>query len=642
MSWKIPILGGLFGLFLLVGVPYGLVSGYVTQGDSVYIDDSNVFISVTPHTLPSSGEIIINLTSKIYSGPIDLVGGFNRDDVSFSDAYLYKPLYVNTTQSFSCEPPYWYNYTVGPKYMWCWRDVDGNTTSIDELVFEHSFSSFDEPSNTIYWTESKYREWKPVTSHFDKTNFEHNQMNVWFYKSGFEVTAGESYLLKVLVDVPFCYIEDEDCDNSGKYTFAFKPSGLGISEAVAQGKLYELDPWFNISYAHKMPILGNTESGVVTYPILVNDTAFFINNTQQWVFCNLSVNTTHQPIGFIYFNNFTDYICVDRTETVQVRTDVVFGNSTDFGNPWPFSELGVFHSESDTVLIDDGQYGSDCAKNGAPALTSDGKVANAIDYESGTNDFYTCGDDPFNDYDDELTVMAWLKIESTAAIGIFLSKWTSWFVGVDTTPNIFSQANRDGTSCGTTSFGASTGTWIHVAYVMGPNSCTLYIDGVNRSAVFGTGTISATGNGLFIGKQSTSAEDYDGIMDEVIISNRSWSSDEIQAYYNNTEGTQNFTSLGQVETNVTPGPPEPVVNITLPIEQRFCFDDEFLFIRSKDTAENGSAFFNEYLFQCDFGCNNATLTRLGFPGCVESPMLLILIFIVMVILLGILIWGVTK
>ncbi len=126
MLWRMPIIGGLFALFLLVGVPYGFVSGYMIEGNSVYIDDSKAFISITPHTLPSSGEIIINLTSKIYSGPIDLVGGFNRDDVSFRDAYLYKPMYVNTSQSFTCDPPYWWNYSVAPKHMYCWLTVSGN------------------------------------------------------------------------------------------------------------------------------------------------------------------------------------------------------------------------------------------------------------------------------------------------------------------------------------------------------------------------------------------------------------------------------------------------------------------------------------------------------------------------------------
>ncbi len=462
-------------------------------------------------------------------------------------------------------------------------------------------------------------------------------MNVWFYKSGFEVTAGESYLLKVMVDVPFCYKDDEDCDDSGKYTFAFKPSGLGISEAVAQGKLYELDPWFNISYAHKMPILANTESGEITYPILVNDTAFQLNETDQWVFCNLTVNTTWQPVGYLYFNNFTDYICVDPTETFQVRTDIVFGNGTAFGNPWSFRDLGVFHMESDPTLVDAGQYGSDCGKNGAPALTSDGKVANAVDFEASTNDYYTCGDDPFNDYTDELTVMTWLKIESTAAIGIFLSKWTSWFIGVFTDPKILAQANRDGTSCGSTEFsGISTGTWVHVAYVMGPNSCTLYIDGVNRSAVYGTGTISASANGLHIGRQTTSGEHYDGIMDEIIISNRSWSDDEIQAYYNNTEGTHNFSTLGNQSTNVIP-PVIPNITITLPIAASWCADDNNLFVRSKDIAENGSAYFNEFVQFCKYGCSNWTLTTFGNPGCEEGAYLLAIYFIIALVIFAIII-----
>lgn len=52
-------------------------NNWTIDGDSVYVNDSNVFINITPHTITQSGEAELQLLSKIYSGDIDILFGFN-------------------------------------------------------------------------------------------------------------------------------------------------------------------------------------------------------------------------------------------------------------------------------------------------------------------------------------------------------------------------------------------------------------------------------------------------------------------------------------------------------------------------------------------------------------------------------------
>jgi parallel beta-helix repeat protein len=50
---------------------------YTIINDKVYIDDSHIYLSAQPHTLQESGYVYYNLTSKHFTGDIDICFGFN-------------------------------------------------------------------------------------------------------------------------------------------------------------------------------------------------------------------------------------------------------------------------------------------------------------------------------------------------------------------------------------------------------------------------------------------------------------------------------------------------------------------------------------------------------------------------------------
>lgn len=204
---------------------------WIISGDSVYVDDENVFINVTPHT---SFNPIINFTSKHYSGDVDIVIGLNTHEVKPISA-LTNPHYVNVEKSYTCEHEF--NYTENPKYFWCYKTVDYvNGTSDTIILFSHSFESGDLEQKTAYWTD-RVLEWDNINKNFDYLDLNFENMTRWYYMKNINIVAGQNYYLKLNLE-PFGVNI-----NKSKYWFAIKPSDETLLEAIANNHLYALDPW---------------------------------------------------------------------------------------------------------------------------------------------------------------------------------------------------------------------------------------------------------------------------------------------------------------------------------------------------------------------------------------------------------------
>jgi len=75
------------GLILVLLIPMLLIMGcqqtedpWTIEGDSVYVDNADIYINVTPHTLATSNWVTLEFQSKVFSGNIDFVFGFNTTD----------------------------------------------------------------------------------------------------------------------------------------------------------------------------------------------------------------------------------------------------------------------------------------------------------------------------------------------------------------------------------------------------------------------------------------------------------------------------------------------------------------------------------------------------------------------------------
>jgi hypothetical protein len=318
------ILGGI-GLFLFYsGSPYleqlGLVTpesldlemeqaigdNWIIDGDRIYVDDENASISITPHTLIQSGELLINLTSKVYEGDVDIVFGVDSDTIKPRDVWIFLPHQVNTSRSFTC-PTGVFNYTITPtKHAWCWLNesiVDGSNNTIGEkhtLYFEHDFESGDIPSQTIYWNDSEIVDWKRVTGGVQKLDYEFGGMNKWFYVKNVPIQANRSYLARARIMVLPKH------SAGGKYWFAIKPSGETIPEAIANKHFYAIDPWWNSTFARKKEL---------------NITGGSASLTDFTAHVKVDYDTDMQL-------DYDDLAFVDSTETTLLTHEVAFSNTT--------------------------------------------------------------------------------------------------------------------------------------------------------------------------------------------------------------------------------------------------------------------------------------------------------------------------
>lgn len=100
---KISIL--LISLLLLISINnVSAANEWIIEGNSVYVNDENVYLSATPHTLYSSGYVYFNLSTKSYTGDVDVVWGFNISSVKPVKGELYNSItesWVDKSSAFN-------------------------------------------------------------------------------------------------------------------------------------------------------------------------------------------------------------------------------------------------------------------------------------------------------------------------------------------------------------------------------------------------------------------------------------------------------------------------------------------------------------------------------------------------------------
>ena len=189
----------------------GLEGNWTIEGNSVYVNDINVYISATPHTISGSGYVYFNLTSKIYEGDIDVYWGFDNSKVKPTKAEIYKNSeWIDISNKFdSKDHEYegmnkWYflkdipivqnqSYllriyiklkpnTQGSKY---WFAIKPSALSITEAISTGHFYALDpwyEATNLVYdeiddssvnaslWSSASSYTYTPPTSTLTETN----------------------------------------------------------------------------------------------------------------------------------------------------------------------------------------------------------------------------------------------------------------------------------------------------------------------------------------------------------------------------------------------------------------------------------------------------------------------------------------
>lgn len=223
-------------MFSLSFIPFSdaddsIFSPYIIDGNTVYINDSKAFISVTPHTITKSEWITVELMSKHFTGDITVVLGFNGSSMHPEKWELYSPWSETIQINYTCDGTF--NYTLNPNHFQCWQ----NGT---DLAFEHDFDGGNIPLSTAWWNVRINHTWRDINKPVGTINHLFDDKTTWKYSANNPITVNETVKFRILMQRPWQMPSGED-----KYDLAFFPSSYGsdIQQAISDGNLYLLDPW---------------------------------------------------------------------------------------------------------------------------------------------------------------------------------------------------------------------------------------------------------------------------------------------------------------------------------------------------------------------------------------------------------------
>ena len=452
--------------FLISTIPLGYrvgsdnINDWVIDGNTVYIDDSNVYLSATPHTLYSNGWVTFEFETKNYDGDIDLALGVDTDSITprfpqiwqnyqhtlkgkrlivdegtktFYDVISFTNLGIENYNNYHVDigtinNTYLFKVIYDSSMLWekiiAFSDyeINGNDYTVS--------GEYDREESYIYY--QTFYDWKNIDIDFETVYYEHGGMNKWFFQKNINVESGHRYKIRVFMRV------NPNTDYS-KYWFVVKPSGETIGEAIGNGHFYALDPWFNSDYNYKKQItISNTlfDATVTDYPFLVNitDDSDLYNHMESsdgydLIFTNGDENLQlDHEIVFWNWNvgdsNVDAYIYVQVPSIAHdVDTDIYmyYGNSgvsTPQHNPtgvWDDNFLAVYHLNS---TWDSTGNGYELSSSRSPEIKTDGIVGSCYDFENDDEEYFDCGD-ILLDSKTAFTVMAFAKKESVEAGGYY-------------------------------------------------------------------------------------------------------------------------------------------------------------------------------------------------------------------------------
>jgi len=210
--------------------------------------------------------------------------------------------------------------------------------------------------------------------------------------------------------------------------------------------------------------------------------------------------------------------------------------------PAPDNQL-VAHWKFDEAAGTNAQDSSESSNNAtiinAPVWTT-GKINSALQFD-GLNDYVNCSDAANLNFSSALTITAWIKIAnpSQSRYMRIVSKKNIWNAptGYELEYNPYKNtltALAGGNNYAQAANVNLDSTWHHVAAVIDGTTAKLYVDGQNKTTDPTLGTLLSNTYALQIGRQSASADYFNGSIDDVRIYNYALTGSDILQIYNET------------------------------------------------------------------------------------------------------------
>lgn len=239
---KTLILILLFSFILLnINITKSEIEPYIIDGNMVYVNDSNLYLSASPHTT-SGGFVDLQLLSKVFTGDITVAFGFDSNLIT-PTSFQNKVIVENTIlNNFTCNDNF--SYTVNPNTALCWIEHpeiinETNTTQAwNEILFNGSFDSGNITTHTVFWNSIiQQTNYIDIDVEAETINFAHQGVDRWKVVKNLPIVQDNLYNTRVNFELN---------SGSGKYWICLMPSSYNddIETANTNGHLYCLDPWY--------------------------------------------------------------------------------------------------------------------------------------------------------------------------------------------------------------------------------------------------------------------------------------------------------------------------------------------------------------------------------------------------------------
>jgi len=338
-----------------------------------------------------------------------------------------------------------------------------------------------------------------------------------------------------------------------------------------------LDPWWNINWLYRKPIIidpSKVDTDLSNFPVLIDVTDSDLMKAQSdgddFVFTDVNqIKLDHEieeydpSTGHLIAWVSVPLLSSSSPTTLYLYYGSVSGNQENIEAVWDTDYMEVHHLVGTTYSDLKDSTGNDndvTGITGTPIFDVEAKIGPGIEFVP--NSGITLSDaDSLDGYTTAATFETWIMGDNYATEQGVIAKWgtgnKAWFIELSpTTPNtkIMFYFTEDGV---TTEFVfaitmLTAGEWYHVAVVWQSNQVPLfYLNGAPLTT-WRSDTTSSLYSGSAVHNIGQRTPFYfDGLLDEIRISDVTRSADWLATQYRNQENPVTFYSVGIEETGAT-------------------------------------------------------------------------------------------
>jgi hypothetical protein len=343
--------------------------------------------------------------------------------------------------------------------------------------------------------------------------------------------------------------------------------------ATNPGYFYSIAPWWNTSWSYRKLIFINhsqVDSDLNNFPILVNITDTDLRDDAQddgddisFVICdgfNIQLNheiehydnTSGKLVAWVNVTNISS----SRSTTIYMY----YGNSgcssqENITGVWDANYTMVQHlNESSGTLFDSTNNDNDGTNSGAEYIAT-AKIAGGYDFVANSKDKIVVADNPTLNITESLTISAWIKTSTLSQQARIVTKGKSTTnayilyscLNSNDKP-YFSIWDEGVKQSAYSNYVVTDNIWHYVVGTFNGSQIEIYIDGeLNNTAEY-IGDIDIVSYDLAIPSDEQAPANYfEGIIDEVRISNTTRSTAWISTSYNTMHNTSTFLIIQNEE-----------------------------------------------------------------------------------------------